>query len=60
MATRAFKGQPRVQWKAGFKPVAHPHDTGVVFMSVGQETHVIWDGETRPQLVFTGALEVIK
>lgn len=45
-----------VTWATGMRPAAHPHSRGVVFLSGARETYVIWDGETRPQVVFTGAL----
>lgn len=46
----------RVRWNPDMRPSALADTTGVVFMSKGRETFVIWDGATRAQLVFTGAL----
>ena len=53
---RSFKSNTVVVWREGMRPTAHAHARGTVFMSKGRETFVVWDGETRPQLVFTGAL----
>ena len=55
-APRPFAPNASVVWKDGMRPVAHPHARGTVFLSSKRETYVIWEGETRPQVVFTGAL----
>lgn len=48
----------RVCFGPGMAPLSHPHaqSLGSVFSSQGRETWVLWDGETRPVCIFTGAL----
>lgn len=55
-APRPFKTDTRVQWIDGMRPTAHPHTSGIVFLSNARQTFVIWDGTMSPVAVFTGAL----
>lgn len=49
----------RVRWNPTMRPTAAPDRVGTIFLSKGKETHVVWDGEHHPQLVFTGALVLV-
>lgn len=57
---RSLPTDARVGWKPGHQPIACPHALGRVFTSQGRTTFVIWDGETKPVAVFTGALAKIR
>ena len=53
------RANKRVTWRDGYKPVAHPHTCGTVFLSRGAQTAVIWDNEKRPQFIATVALRTL-